>query len=213
MAEEILQNGDTEPTEQSNIHTSETPEQQGTGTSVDIDTQVKELQQKLGAAQKLADSYKDQWLRKAAEFDNYKKRTEADYINLVKNANEGLINSLIPILDDFTRSMKSGREVKEHESLFKGVELIYNKFIKLLESHGLIPFDSVGKPFNVEYHDALLQLPRSDVPPHTVIEEIERGYKLFEKIIRHAKVIVSTEPQQQTNGTSDDDERESGESS
>jgi molecular chaperone GrpE len=213
MAEEILQNGDTEPTEQSNTHTAETPEQQSTGSSGDIDAQVKELQQKLGAAQKLADSYKDQLLRKAAEFDNYKKRTEADYINLVKNANEGLINSLIPILDDFTRSMKSGREVKEHESLFKGVELIYNKFIKLLESHGLVPFDSVGKPFNVEYHDALLQLPRSDVPPHTVIEEIERGYKLFEKIIRHAKVIVSTEPQQQTHGTSDGDERESGESS
>jgi molecular chaperone GrpE len=174
---------------------------------------VKDLQQKLEAAQKLADSYKDQLLRKAAEFDNYKKRTEADYINLVKNANEGLINSLIPILDDFTRSMKSGRDVKKHESLYKGVELIYNKFIKLLESHGLIPFDSVGKPFNVEYHDALMQLPRSDVPPHTVVEEIERGYKLFEKIIRHAKVVVSAEPQQQTDGTSGGDEREAGESS
>jgi len=212
MAEEIPQNGNTEPTEQSNTHTAETPEEQGTETSSDIDAHVTELQQKLEAAQKLADSYKDQLLRKAAEFDNYKKRTEADYINLVKSANEGLITSLIPILDDFTRSMKSGREVKEHESLFKGVELIYNKFIKLLESHGLMPFDSVGKPFNVDYHDALMQLPRADVPPHTVVEEIERGYKLFEKIIRHAKVIVSTEPQE-TNDTSVGEKRESGESS
>jgi molecular chaperone GrpE len=213
MAEEILQNGDTEPTEQSDTRTAETPEEQGTGTPADIDAHVTELQQKLEDAQKLADSYKDQLLRKAAEFDNFKKRTEADYINLVKSANEGLITSLIPILDDFTRSMKSGREVKEHESLFKGVELIYTKFIKLLESHGLKPFDSVGKPFNVEYHDALMQLPRSDVPPHTVVEEIERGYKLFEKIIRHAKVIVSTEPQEQPNGTSVSEKRESGENS
>ena len=213
MAEETLQKGDTQPTEQSNTHTAETPEQPGAGTSTDIDAQVKVLQQKLEAAQKLADSYKDQLLRKAAEFDNYKKRTEADYINLVKNANEGLINSLIPILDDFTRSMKSGYDVKEHEPLFKGVGLIYNKFVKLLESHGLIPFDSVGKPFDVEYHDALLQLPRSDVPPHTVVEEIERGYKLFDRVIRHAKVIVSTEPQQQTDVTSRGDEREAGESS
>jgi molecular chaperone GrpE len=202
MAEEIVQKGDTQPTEQSNTHTVETSEQPGTGTSADLDAQVKELQQKLEAAQRLADSYKDQLLRKAAEFDNYKKRTEADYINLVKNANEGLINSLIPILDDFTRSMKSGKEVKEHESLIKGVGLIYNKFVKLLESHGLVPFHSVGKPFDVEYHDALMQLPRSDVPPHTVVEEIERGYKLFDKVIRHAKVIVSTEPHQEADGTS-----------
>jgi molecular chaperone GrpE len=213
MAEETLQKGDTQPTEQTNTHTAETPEQPGAETSADIDAQVKELQQKLEAVQKLADSYKDQLLRKAAEFDNYKKRTEADYINLVKNANEGLISSLIPILDDFTRSMKSGQEVKDHEPLFKGVGLIYNKFVKLLESHGLIPFDSVGKPFDVEYHDALLQLPRSDVPPHTVVEEIERGYKLFDRVLRHAKVIVSTEPQQQAGITSSGDEREAGESS
>lgn len=203
MAEEILEEGDTNPTEHPNEEAAETPKRTSTGGLIDTEPQMIELQQKLEAAQKLADSYKDQLLRKAAEFDNFKKRTEAEYVNLVKNANEGLISSLIPILDDFTRSMKSGREVKDHESFFKGVELIYNKFVRLLESHGLIPFESVGKPFDVDYHDALLQMPRSDVPPHTVVEEIERGYKLFEKIIRHAKVIVSAEPQQQSDGPSD----------
>lgn len=152
-----------------------------------------DLQQKLEAAQRLADTYKDQLLRKAAEFDNYKKRTEAEFANLGRIMNEGIISSLIPILDDFARSLKSGREIKEHESFFKGVELIYAKFLKLLESHGLTPFDSVGQPFNVELHDAMLQIPRSDVPPHTVIEEIERGYKLYDRVIRHAKVIVSAE--------------------
>jgi molecular chaperone GrpE len=203
MAEEILEKGKNEPTEHPSEQSAETPDHTSFEGSVDTNAQLIELQQKLDAAQKLADSYKDQLLRKAAEFDNYKKRTEAEYVTLVKNANEGLISSLIPILDDFTRSMKSGREVKEHESFFKGVELIYNKFVKLLESHGLIPFESVGKPFDVDYHDALMQMPRSDVPPHTVVDEIERGYKLFEKIIRHAKVIVSAEPQQQSDGPSD----------
>ncbi len=193
MAEEILQKGDTEPTDQSNIQREEKAE---TEQAPAIEAQLRELQEKLEAAQKLADTYKDQLLRKAAEFENYKKRSEAEYINLVKSANEGLISSLIPILDDFTRSLKSGKEVKEHESFFKGVELIHSKFVKLLESHGLIPFESVGKPFDVDYHDALMQMPRSDVPPHTVVEEIERGYKLFEKVVRHAKVIVSTEPPQ-----------------
>ena len=213
MGEEILQNGETEPTEESNTHTAEGSEQQGTVTSADIDAHVKDLQQKLEATQRLAESYKDQLLRKAAEFENYRKRTETDNSNLVKNANEGLLSSLIPILDDFARSMKSRQEVKEHESFFKGVELIHTKFTKLLESHGLIPFDSVGKPFDVEYHDALMQLPRADVPPATVVEEIERGYTLFEKIIRHAKVVVSAEPQQQKDGTSVGGIQGAGESS
>ena len=191
MSEDILQKG--EPTEQPSSQTPDTPEA-ATAEQTALEAQLKELQLKLEAAQKLADTYKDQLLRKAAEFDNYKKRAEADYAMMVKYAGEALISSLIPILDDFSRSLKSGREVKEHESFFEGVELIYAKFVKLLESHGLVPFESVGKPFDVNYHDALLQIPRSDVPPHTVVEEIERGYKLFDKIVRHAKVIVSTEP-------------------
>jgi len=195
MTEEKAKKGNSEPTDQPSIQTNEIPEQPATGAPEAPEAQLTGLQQKLEAAEKLAESYKDQLLRKAAEFENYKKRTESDYLNFVKNANEGLISSLIPILDDFTRSMKSGREAKDHESFFKGVELIHNKFIKLLESHGLVPFESVGKPFDVEYHDALLQMPRSDVPPHTVVEEVERGYKLFDKVIRHAKVIVSTDAQ------------------
>ena len=202
-----------QPSEQPSIQTTESPEQATAETSQAPDAQLKELQQKLEAAEKLAEAYKDQLLRKAAEFENYKKRTEADYLNLVRNANEGLIGSLIPILDDFTRSMKSGKETRDYESFFKGVELIYNKLVKLLESHGLIPFESVGKPFDVEYHDALLQVPRADVPPHTVLEEIDRGYRLFEKVIRHAKVIVSAEvehpPRVPSNGESREAKKDS----
>jgi molecular chaperone GrpE len=144
-------------------------------------------------------------LRKAAEFDNYEKRAEADGVLVVRYANEALISSLIPILDDFARSLKSGREIKEHESFYKGVELIHSKFVRLLESHGLVPFESLGKPFDVNYHDALLQVPRSDLTPHTIVEEIERGYKLFDKVLRHAKVIVSAEPE--ASGAGEDHER------
>ena len=207
MSEENLQKGEPQSNEQPSSQTAETPEETN-AEPTGLEAEVTELQQKLEAAQKLADTYKDQLLRKAAEFDNYKKRSEADYALMVKYASEELISSLIPILDDFSRSLKSGREVKEHESFFRGVELIYTKFFKLLESHGLIPFDSVGKPFDVGYHDALLQIPRSDVAPHTVVEEIERGYKLFDKIIRHAKVIVSTEqPDASSTGEAQADEK------
>ena len=152
-----------------------------------------DLQKQLDEARKAAEGFKDQLLRKAAEFENYKRRAETDYLNTVKNANEGLILSLLPILDDLLRSLRAGKDLKDYDSFYKGVELVYAKFSKTLESQGVAPFESNGKPFDVEYHDALLQVPREDVPPHTVIEEVERGYKLYDKILRHAKVIVSAE--------------------
>jgi molecular chaperone GrpE len=75
------------------------------------------------------------------------------------------------------------------------VELIYNKMVKILEKQGLVPFESLGKPFDVEYHDALMQIPREDVPPSTVVEEVERGYMFNDKVLRHAKVVVSMTPE------------------
>jgi molecular chaperone GrpE len=151
-----------------------------------------QLRLTLAKAEKAAESFKDQLLRKAAEFENYKRRSEADYINIIKSANEGLIASLIPILDDFARSLKSGKGMKDFDAFYRGIELIHNKLSKILAAQGLATFESSGKPFDVDYHDALLQVPRSDVPPHTVIEEVERGYKLNDKVLRHAKVIVSS---------------------
>ena len=155
--------------------------------------EVERLRQKIEELQKTSDSLKDQLLRRAAEFENYKRRVEADFGNLIRNANEGLLLSLIPILNDFVRSMKLGKELKDHDAFFKGVELIHNKLTKVLETQGLVPFASAGKPFDVDYHDALLQIPRSDLPPHTVIEEVERGYMLNDRVLRHAKVVVSSE--------------------
>ena len=137
---------------------------------------------------------KDQLLRKAAEFDNYKRRTENDFASLAKFAAENIITQLIPILEDFNRSLKSVKEKAENDSLYKGIELIYAKFLKVLEAQGLKAMDVVGKEFNVDVHDALMQMPRADVPPHTVLEEVEKGYLLFDKVIRHAKVVVSTGP-------------------
>ncbi|MBI2429410.1 MAG: nucleotide exchange factor GrpE [Ignavibacteriales bacterium] len=158
------------------------------------------LSDKISDAEKQAAMYKDQLLRKAAEFDNYKRRTEADALSIAKFAGENIIAQLIPILDDLSRSLKSRKDLPaddragklDSDPFYKGVELIYAKFMKVLESQGLKAMETVGKEFNVEYHDALMLVPKSDVPPHTIIEEIEKGYMLFDKIIRHAKVIVSS---------------------
>jgi molecular chaperone GrpE len=137
---------------------------------------------------------KDQLLRKAAEFDNYKRRTENDFVALTRFAAENTITQLLPVLDDFSRSLKSGRDRLESDPFYKGVEMIQQKFVKILEVQGLKVMGTVGKEFNVEFHDALMQVPCADVPPHTVVEEVEKGYLLFDKVIRHAKVVVSTEP-------------------
>jgi molecular chaperone GrpE len=190
MAEDILNNDNNsgELADQAEAQNNQqTSESEAPSETAVLKTRIDELQ-------KQAETLKDQFLRKAAEFENYKRRVEADFASLIKNANESLITSLLPILNDFLRSLKAGAETKDYESFYKGVEMMYSKFSKILEAQGLAPFDSLGKPFDVEYHDALLQMPKEGVPPHTVIEEVERGYKLNDRVLRHAKVIVSAAP-------------------
>ncbi len=136
------------------------------------------------------ENLRDQLLRRAAEFENFKRRTESEISTLFKYANEGLITELLPVLDDFNRVLKADNN-QDTETLRKGVELIYEKFKKTLEKQGLKDMESTGKPFDVNLHDALLQQESSEVEPNTVIDTVEKGYFLKDKVIRHAKVIVS----------------------
>ena len=152
------------------------------------------LEERIAELEKQTAQLKDQLLRKAAEFDNYKRRTENDFAALTRYAGENIITQLIPVLDDLHRSLKSLKDKGESESIYKGIELIYAKFLKALEAQGLKTMDVVGKEFDVNFHDALMQMPRGDVPPHMVLEEVEKGYLLFDKVIRHAKVVVSMAP-------------------
>jgi molecular chaperone GrpE len=156
--------------------------------------ELSEALEKLAEARKSAEQFRDQLLRKAAEFENYRRRSDAEFLSLIKNANETLLLGLLPVLDDLARSLKAGKEQKDYDAFYRGVELIQSKLLRALESSGLKAFNSVGQPFNVDYHDALLQIVRADVPPHTVIEEVEQGYLLNDRVLRHAKVIVSAKP-------------------
>jgi molecular chaperone GrpE len=155
--------------------------------------------------QKQVDQYKDLLLRKAAEFDNYKRRIESETINIIKYATESLIEDLLPVLDDFERSLKHSKESTDYNGLVKGVELIYQKLIKVLDARGVKPFETIGKEFNVDYHDAVMQLSRTNVPPHTVIEVVEKGYMMDDKVIRHAKVVVSSAPINEREGADQDE--------
>jgi molecular chaperone GrpE len=168
-----------------------------------------ELRKKCDELEQAVTQLKDQLLRKAAEFDNYRKRTEAESMAVVRFANEELLLRIIPVVDDLERSFKAlgartipsgadgaadGETNRREAAFVAGVELIFGKLRRTLEQSGLKPFESVGKPFNPELHDALLQVPREDVPHHTVVEEIDRGYQLNDRVIRHARVIVSSQP-------------------
>ncbi len=206
MTQEPLEQQPPEP-ELTNAHSADqTPEP---GPPQDANAEITALNEKLAEAQKTADQFKDQLLRKAAEFENYKRRTEADYANLIRSANENLILALLPVLDDLSRSLKSGKERPDFDSFYRGIELILNKLVRTLEAEGLKAFDSAGKPFDVQFHDALLLLPREGVPPHTVVEEVEQGYLLNDRVLRHAKVIVSAEPQSPAPGGSEESEEKS----
>ncbi len=155
---------------------------------------------KISEAEKQVEYYKDLLLRKVAEFDNFKKRAENESGALLKFARIDIIQSLLPVIDDFERSLKLSKDRRESEAFAKGVELIYQKLMKFLEVQGVKEIESLGKEFDVHFHDALLQVPRDDVPPHVVIEVVEKGYSLEDRILRHAKVVVSTTPAEQDAG-------------
>ncbi|MFA5012554.1 MAG: nucleotide exchange factor GrpE [Ignavibacteria bacterium] len=142
-----------------------------------------------------AEYYKDAFIRKAAEFENYKKRSDNEISNYIKYASENLIKSLLPVYDDINRAIESieKEETKDFGTLKQGMQLIADKFKTTLKNEGLEEINILGKEFDVDTCDAFLQVQNDEVPPHTVTEVVEKGYKLKDKVIRFAKVIVSAE--------------------
>lgn len=152
------------------------------------ETKIRELEAKLSAMQ-------DQYLRKAAEFDNYKRRTDAEKMEFFAYASERLMGELLPVLDDFDRTMDSFNKNHDSEALKKGIDIVYDKFRAVLAKQGLKIMDSNGKPFDVNLHEAILQQPSADAEPDTVLDTVEKGYFIKDKVLRHAKVIVSAKPE------------------
>jgi len=148
----------------------------------------------------------DKFLRKAAEFENYKRRTENDQLNLIKYAAESFIIKLLPVIDDFERSLEHIDTAKNNDALKEGIKLVYDKLIKVLDDQGVKKIESVGKPFDVHYHEALMQKKADKVEPHTVLEELEKGYLYKDRVIRHTKVIVSEDSSEESVDTEKNEE-------
>lgn len=168
-------------------NTVETPEENVNETAEQTAelTEVEKLKQENG-------ELRDLLLRKVAEFENYKKRKDTEVTEFIKYSAEKIIKGLIPVYNDLDRSLHSVNkgETKDLETLKQGLELVYQKFSNVLENEGLKEIDVMGKPFDVNTSDALMQVPK-EVEPNTVIEVVEKGYMLKDKVIKHAKVLVS----------------------
>lgn len=149
------------------------------------------LLKKFKAAEEEKHRLNDKLLRSLAELDNYRKRTDREKKQLVQNANQDLIRDLLPVLDDFERSLKTAPSTKEAAGFHRGVQMIYQKMMSILQSYGLEPVESAGDPFDVDRHDALLQVENDQFASGIIIEEHEKGYFLNGQVLRHAKVVVS----------------------
>lgn len=135
---------------------------------------------------------KDKFIRLYSEFENYRRRTAKETVEIRMNAAENLIKELLPVVDDFERAQKSFEEAKDVEPIKEGVELIFHKLQKTLESKGLKPMEAKDQEFDAEVHECVTQFAAGEEQKGKVIEEVEKGYFLNEKVIRYAKVVVGS---------------------
>ena len=134
---------------------------------------------------------KDKWLRSVAEFENYRKRTLKERAELILNGGEKVITAILPILDDMERAIANGSKTEDPQVLREGMELIYQKFMKTLESQNVTKIDTKDADFDTDLHEAVAMVPgMGDDKKGKVIDCLQEGYKLNDKVIRHAKVAV-----------------------
>ncbi|MDD5870271.1 MAG: nucleotide exchange factor GrpE [Bacteroidales bacterium] len=134
---------------------------------------------------------KNEYLFLLAEFDNFRKRTIRERAELIKNAGEKAMEGILPVVDDFERAIQAGETTDDINALREGITLIYNKFMKYLESNGVKPIESTGADFNTEYHEAVTTFPAPDESQKgKVIDTVQKGYMINDKVLRHSKVVV-----------------------
>lgn len=150
------------------------------------------LAKELEDARKTIEEQKDKYLRLSAEFDNFRKRTMKEKAELIKNGGEKAINAILPVLDDLERALQNMQKAEDVKAIYEGVELIYQKFLKSLHQEGLEKMEPVGENFDTDYHEAIALVPaQSEDQKGKVLDCVQTGYKLNDKVIRHAKVVVA----------------------
>lgn len=154
--------------------------------------EVNTLENQLVELQAQVEKEKKEYLFLAAEFDNYRKRTLKEKAEIIKNGGENVLKGLLPIVDDFERGLKAAESDSDAKSVLEGMTLIYNKFVKYLESMGVKEMNSTGEPFNSDLHEAIAQVPApTEDMKGKVLDTVQKGYMINDKVLRHAKVAVA----------------------
>ena len=154
-------------------------------------TAEEKLQKELDEANEKVATLEDKYLRQVAEFDNYRKRTIKEKAELIKNGGERAIESILPVLDDFERAMANMAKNESAAEIMTGIELIYNKFVGILKQNGLQKIETEGADFNTDFHEAIAMIPApTEELKGKVLDCVQTGYTLNDKVIRHAKVAV-----------------------
>ena len=152
----------------------------------------KKLKIQIEKLEEEVEELKDKYLRKQADFDNFRKRMFREKEDSIKFANTALLNDLITVIDDFERALQSSDDSKDFNAFHSGIEMIEKQMINMLDSNwGLKRFDSAGEPFDPEKHEALMMEESDKYDTQTVLEDFMKGYQLHDRVIRHAKVKVS----------------------
>ena len=154
-------------------------------------TEEEKLAQELEKANEQIEEQKDKYLRLSAEFDNYRKRTMKEKAELILNGGEKSISSILPVIDDFERAIKTMETAKDVKAVKEGVELIYNKFMATLAQNGVKVIETKDQPLDTDYHEAIAVIPApSEEQKGKILDCVQTGYTLNDKVIRHAKVVV-----------------------
>lgn len=154
-------------------------------------THEEQLEKELEDAQAVIEEQKDKYLRLSAEFDNYRKRTMKEKAELILNGGEKSISSILPVIDDFERAIKTMETAKDVKAVKEGVELIYNKFMAVMAQNGMKVIETKDQPLDTDYHEAIAVIPApSEEQKGKILDCVQTGYTLNDKVIRHAKVVV-----------------------
>jgi molecular chaperone GrpE len=159
---------------------------EGDSSSTDADA----LQKRIAELEAENQQLRDKALRAVAEVENVRRRSESERLQVVEYANEQLLRQILPIIDDFQRSVEAGATAKDFDTLYRGVEMVHANLQKTLDRIGVRRMETVGKPFDVNLHEAIMRQP-SDAPEDTIVTDVEAGYTYHDKVLRHAKVIIS----------------------
>ncbi len=167
------------------------------------DERIDELEAQVESLKDERDELNERLLRKAAEFDNFRRRMKREKERRYTNGKLDVIEPLLEVVDDFERSMEATKDLEDaqdaesaYESLKGGVEMVFRKFRDTLETLGVEPIEAEGEPFDENLHEAMMRQPTDDAEPGTVLHEIRKGYRMGDRVVRHSRVVVAAQEEE-----------------